>query len=100
KIKTRECILEFSPELAKANFEKLVPSASERDHIIKNEEDLKDNEVPFGVLSIPELTANSSQQVWETIIELNYEKTIEKVIIEQIEDLKPEILLFLNHTHK
>ncbi len=100
KIRTRECILEFSPERAKVNFEELVPNHSERRRLIEGEEELREEEVPFGVLSIPHLSKNYTEQEWETIIDLRYDQSSKKAIQDQIEDLKPETLLFLKRTRK
>ncbi|KGO88993.1 DUF3883 domain-containing protein [Flavobacterium suncheonense] len=98
KIKTRECILEFSSSIAKKEFEKLIPDVTIRQQIIDNEKDLSNGDVPFAVLAIPDFKENTEVQDWETIIELKYKKSEENKILEQLEKITPEVLLFLNHT--
>ena len=98
KIKTKVCILEFSKEIAKNEFERLVPDFYIRQQIIENEKDLPNGEIPFAILAIPDFKENTGSQDWETIIELKYKKEFENNILEQLEAIKPEVLLFLNHT--
>lgn len=100
KIKTKQCFLEFSPNRAHTLFYDLIKDTVEQQEMINNEEELQENEVPFGILSVPKLILNDENQVWETIIELTYNKEFEKDILKQLEDLKPEILLFINNTRE
>ncbi|MET3539184.1 sacsin N-terminal ATP-binding-like domain-containing protein [Chryseobacterium limigenitum] len=98
KIKTKECVLEFSKEIASKQFEYLIPDHNVRQQIIDNETDLPEGNVPFAVLAIPYFIENTETQDWETIIELKYKKEEEEKIIEQLKTITPEVLLFLNHT--
>jgi hypothetical protein len=98
KIKTKEYVLEFSKEIAKREFEYLIPDYATRQHIIENEKDLPNGDVPFAVLSIPDFKENTVPQDWETIVELKYKKDEEGKILEQLKTITPEVLLFLNHT--
>jgi len=98
KIKTRNFILEFSPEIAKREFELLISDSENRQKLIKNEKELQKGEVPFAILAIPDFKENMGHQDWETIIELKYTKKSELAILEQIQSVTPEVLLFLNHT--
>ncbi|WP_367769064.1 DUF3883 domain-containing protein [Flavobacterium sp. WC2421] len=98
KIKTKECVLEFSKEIARKQFEQLIPDSNARKQIIENEKDLPIGDVPFAVLAIPDFKENIETQVWETIVELKYKKDEEGKILEQLKTITPEVLLFLNHT--
>lgn len=98
KIKTKECILEFSKEIARKQFEQLIPDSTTRQQIIENEKDLPKGDVPFAVLAIPDFKKNTEFQDWETIVELKYKKEEVGKILEQLKTITPEVLLFLNHT--
>lgn len=98
KVKTQDFILEFSPEIAKREFEKIILSTEEQQQIISNEKDLSQGEIPFAILAIPEFTRNTIEQEFTTIIELNYKEKEEQHILKQLETITPEVLLFLNHT--
>ncbi|MFZ4522752.1 MAG: sacsin N-terminal ATP-binding-like domain-containing protein [Bacteroidales bacterium] len=100
KVKTKNVVLEFSPDIAKREFEKLVTDIDERQKLIDNEENLGEGEVPFAILSIPDFYENKEEQEWETIIEVKYNKQSEPYILKQIELITPEVLLFLNHITK
>ncbi len=97
EIITKEIILKFSPLIAKKNFEKIVIDKNLRDKLIDQEKPLQDL-VPFSVLAIPELTPNTIEKfAWQTSIVLNYKEVAKKDIINQLEALKSEILIFLNN---
>lgn len=98
KIKTKECVLEFSKEIARGEFEKLIPNSTIRQQIIENEKDLPKGDLPIAVLAIPDFKENTEPQNWETIVELKYKKSEEEKILEQLKTITPEVLLFLNHT--
>ncbi len=98
KIKTPNGILEFSPDIAKREFERLIPDEGKRKEIIANEKDLPKGEIPFAILAIPDFTKKNETQEWQTIIKLAYKKVAEKDILEQLKAITPEVLLFLNHT--
>lgn len=98
KIKTKACVLEFSKEIAKREFEKLIPDSAIRQQIIENEKDLPKGDLPIAVLAIPDFKENTEPQNWETIVELKYKKSEESKILEQLKSITPEVLLFLNHT--
>ena len=96
EIITKEIILKFSPFIAQEKFEKIVTDKNLRDKLIDQEKPLQDF-VPFAVLAIPELTHNNIENFgWQTSIVLNYKEGAKKDIINQLEALKPEILIFLN----
>jgi hypothetical protein len=99
-IKTKGTTLIFSPKIAKYWFEKVVQDASSRNRLIANEKDLTSGTVPFAVLAIPKVEENDSANQWTTIIEVEYkdDPEIERHIKKQLGEIRPEILLFLNHT--
>jgi hypothetical protein len=98
KIKTTTCVLEFSKEIARGEFEKLIPDSAIRQQIIENEKDLPKGDLPIAVLAIPDFKENTEPQNWETIVELKYKKSEEEKILEQLKTITSEVLLFLNHT--
>lgn len=100
KIKTQDFILEFSPVIARREFEKIIKSSEEREEIIRNEKDLPEGEIPFAILAIPDFKKNTKNQDFITIVELNYKESEERSILEQLETITPEVLLFLNHIHE
>lgn len=100
KVKTQDLILEFSPEIAKGEFEKIIKSSADREKIINNEKDLAEGEIPFAILAIPDFKKNTILQDFVTIIELNYKESEEFNILEQLDTISPQVLLFLNHTRE
>ena len=100
KVKTQDFILEFSPEIAKREFEKIIKSSADREKIITNEKDLAVGEIPFAILAIPDFKMNTENQDFITIVELNYKESEERSILEQLKTITPEVLLFLNHIHE
>jgi hypothetical protein len=98
KIRTKEEVVVFSEQIAKEEFEKLSESAQDK-LIVENQDRLSENEVPFAILAIPRVYINQESSNFETTIELTYKKEEEVNIIEQLNFLAPEILLFLNHTN-
>ncbi|MHB0756252.1 sacsin N-terminal ATP-binding-like domain-containing protein [Polaribacter sp. M15] len=97
KIITQKEVVVFSEKIAKEEFEKLSKSSQDK-LILENKDRLSENEVPFAILAIPRVYINEETSNFETTIELNYKKEEEFNIIEQLNFLAPEILLFLNHT--
>ena len=97
KIRTREEVVVFSEKIAKEEFKKLT-KADQNKLILENQDRLGENEVPFAILAIPRVYINEETSDFETTIELIYKKEEELNIIEQLNFLAPEILLFLNHT--
>jgi hypothetical protein len=102
KIRTKEEVVIFSEKIAKEEFNKL-PIDSQKELITNNQDRLRDNEVPFAILSIPRVYTNKRDSLFETTIELTYKEEVDgEKIIEKIEEqlglLAPEILLFLNYT--
>ena len=99
EIITKEVILKFSPLIAKKYFEEIVVDSELRKKLIEQEE-IQDF-VPFAVLAIPEIAPNTNEQFkWETSIRLNYKTQAYVDIENQLEALKPEILLFLNNIRR
>lgn len=94
---TKDIELKFSPQIAWNEFHSIVKDPTTRDRLLK-ERDIEEGIAPFPVLGIPELFQNSLKEFkWATSIKVIYNRRFEKDIKEQIDDLRPEILLFLNH---
>ena len=90
-------ILKFSPEIAKKEFETIITDSVVKQKLIQ-EREIEPGTVPFPVLGIPDISPNhGSGSKWVTTISLKYHKRFETGIKEQIADIRPEILLFLNN---
>ena len=98
-IKTKNTTLVFSPEIARIMFEKIIPDETVRQTLIDKEKDLQAGEVPFAVLAMPQVYTNNDENLWTTVIEVEYKNDIriENSIKKQLEEIKPETLLFLNN---
>jgi len=95
KIIDKETTVTFSKEIARAQFKKLF-SANKR-QVILNEFELDEHTVPLPFLAIPKISKSSKKVSLTTTIEIKYKEEFYDDIIEQVEELQPEILLFLNH---
>lgn len=96
-IKTNNCIVEFSKEIAKQEFGLAVKTQSEKESLLA-ERGLTENTIPFPTLAIPKIDLDESPEpAWTTVIEIYYKKQFENNIQLQLEDCKEEILLFLNN---
>ncbi len=90
------CKIVFSEEIAARVFhEKLKLSGSDKLQL-QLDCDLNEEGIPFPVLGIPEVTLHDNAN-WATTIELEYKKDYEDKISNQIDELKEEIILFLNN---
>ncbi len=100
------CVVSFSPEFAKQKFEKLYSIADQKSII--EEFYYADGVTPFPVFALPDISKSKEEQS-QTIIEINYYKVLDatsgldaddldvgKAILDQINDLRKEVLLFLN----
>lgn len=97
QIITRDLILKFSPEIAKDEFDEIVTDPELRDRLFK-EKRKEHGLVPFPVLGIPRVLVNEEPDYqWLTTIRVKYKPGFEKDIKDQLNDIRPEILLFLNH---
>lgn len=96
-IKTNNCTVEFSKEIAKKEFDLAVKTQSEKESLLA-ELGLTENTIPFPTLAIPKIDLDETpESSWTTIIEIYYKKEFEINIQLQLEDCKEEILLFLNN---
>lgn len=92
------CVVTFSAEQAKNKFLELYPIEKNRNDILK-EFEYPDDAIPFPIFSIPNVQKAKVEQELTTI-EITYYKDVEKDILNQIETLRKEVLLFLNHIEK
>jgi len=96
-IRTNGCVVEFSPEIAKTEFELAVKTGAAKTNLLA-ERGLAEKTIPFPILAIPKIDIDeSSHNVWTTIIEIYYKKEFESSIEAQLADCREEILLFLNN---
>jgi len=89
--------IEFSNEIVKKVFDGLF-SLEER-IAIRKEQNLPESIYPIPFLSIPKVS-DKVNKGWITSIKINYKPKYEDDIKKQIDDLKNEILLFLNHIER
>jgi hypothetical protein len=84
----------FSKELAKLRFDELY-TAEEQVKLLK-EFKYKSSVVPFPIFATPSVD-KADTNPGETIIDIQYLLKEQEDIIDQIDALHPEVLLFLNH---
>ncbi len=89
--------LNFSQAIVKNYYEELT-KPEEREEI-QQERNLSDNAVPMAILAIPKME-RATHQDWKTIISIQYKDNFLTDIEKQIEQIKAEVLLFLNHLEK
>ncbi|RPD44010.1 DUF3883 domain-containing protein [Paracnuella aquatica] len=95
EIITRWASFLFSKTQASDFFDELVKE--EKKVVMKADSRVRRGEAPFPMLALPFVDVSKKQEgAWETTIRLKYEKKVEGSILKQMEDLRPEILLFLN----
>ena len=98
KIYTSYCILTFSKQIAKDFFEDKVPDEATRNKIIRDKwGDNTGDIVPVPILSVPIVEPFASKYGGQVTFEIAYEDDKEQDIINRINDLNENILLFLNH---
>lgn len=91
-----DCKIMFSEQIASKVFhEKLKLSDSDKRQL-QLDCDLNQDGIPFPVLGIPEVALHQNAD-WATTIRLDYKKAYEDKISNQIDEIKEEILLFLNN---
>ncbi len=100
RIYTKDYVMEFSPAIATREFYQLIPDSQERLRMIEEREDLMPGTSPFAVLSYMDYWENEDSQIWETIVELQYNSEALTDILEQLHAITPEVLLFLNYTQR
>jgi len=92
-INSRGLDITFSREIVDKVYDEVFTN-EEHKQIIK-ERNLPVSIKPIPFLSIPSVTAYQDDD-WTTVITIKYKSTFENDIKEQMDSLKPEILLFLN----
>ncbi|CCK76627.1 conserved hypothetical protein [Oleispira antarctica RB-8] len=96
-INSHDCKIHFSKSIIKEYFEKIVSSQNEREALIHKDKDkLSRDEVPMAVLSMPKIEEDPDHE-YTTTITIEYNKTVEGDIKEQLSALNTKLLVFLNH---
>lgn len=90
------CKIMFSEQIAAEIFHKKLELSDSDKRLLQMECDLNQDGIPFPVLGIPEVTSHENSD-WETTIQVEYKKSYEEKISDQISDIREEILLFLNN---
>lgn len=106
-ISSAGCIVSFSPEHARNKFFELYPLEIERNKILEEYSYAKGT-IPFPIFALPEVHRAELPET-QTIVEIEYYKFIrdneddeelqldvEEAILKQINELRKEVLLFLN----
>jgi hypothetical protein len=97
-IESSNCSVIFSNEQAKLKYYELYPSEEVRKSILV-EFDYNEGIIPFPVFALPSIIKSDSDSEL-TKIEIDYNDSVEKDILNQIQTLRKEVLLFLNHIEK
>ncbi len=97
-IKSNNVIIKFSPEIARAEFEKLYDST--KHNSILTERDWDKSVIPMSILSIPQAEELIETSVYKTEILIKYKKDILGSIEEQLAEIDEKTLLFLNSVKK
>lgn len=100
RILTNGCAISFSEAIAKDVFENDLELSVQDIQDIRAAHDLSATAIPFPVLAIPRVEAGPAEQEWTTIIEISCKKEFEDRIDSQLDEIRAEILLFLNHIRK
>ncbi len=94
-IHSNDIKLSFSQELTRKYYKELIPTKEQRQKI-KQENNLSQDEIPMAILAIPKIEEKIIRE-WTTCISIYYKEIFLTDIKKQIEPLKAEVLLFLNH---
>lgn len=93
-ILTNNIKLNFSQRSAEKIYKELVKKQKRKE--IQKEKNLSENEIPMAILAIPEIEQDNNDD-WTTTVTIKYKENFLDDIKNQIETIKPEVLLFLNH---
>ncbi|MGZ2371712.1 sacsin N-terminal ATP-binding-like domain-containing protein [Ancylomarina sp. YFZ004] len=97
-VESKGISLSFSKENASNNFENIHNGKSMQ---ILDEFDLASHAIPFPFFGVPEIKEISNQSNSEfTKISIDYHSHLEKDILDQLIELREEVLLFLPHIFK
>ncbi|MCL7762662.1 DUF3883 domain-containing protein [Polaribacter sp. Z014] len=91
--------LKYAPHFIENAFKSLYPSKEERMALLK-ERGLVENVTPLPLLSYPDITEKEIRNGYTTTIEIFYKEGFYKNIVEQVESITEETLLFLNKVKK
>lgn len=86
--------IEFSRDIVDRIYDELFTESEQKQ--IREDRNLSSNIKPIPFLAIPKIQGNK-QQDWTTSIKVTYKKAYLEDIKKQLDELKNEILLFLNH---
>ncbi len=97
---TQNVVLKFSPKIAQQQYYNICKVNSKLQQKVENDDNLVNGETPFAVLAIPEIKLNSDEAEWETQIKFTYKPEELVNILNQLEAIKDETILFLKHTQQ
>jgi len=96
-INTRNINISFSKKIAEAFFDEICDEQTQKKII--NQRNLPKNVKPIAFLAVPDISEKNIHD-WTTVITIDYKDIFFNDIMKQIENIKDEILLFVNHIDK
>jgi hypothetical protein len=96
-INSNGCIISFSEIIAKDVFDNQLNLSEKNKKQLRIERNLSEQTVPFPILAIPAISENGTSSNWTTSIEITYRQEFEEDIEKQLDEIREEILLFLNN---
>jgi len=98
QIHSNDILLTFSDDIREKGYNKLF-SPEER-AIIEREYSIKKGITPVPILAIPRIQEVENSSEFTTTISIKYKEEFLSDIHDQVEQLRPEILLFLHHIER
>jgi len=96
-IKSQNVEVVFSKEIVSKLYDEICNEETQKK--IAEDRNLSSDVKPIAFLSVPEIRENI-QNEWATIIEIKFLRQYTQDIINQIENISDEILLFVNHINR
>ncbi len=97
-IYSNDISVHYSEEIRRKEFDKLFSPEQQKE--IRKTANVKNTVVPMPFSAIPKVTKWNNNSEYTTVIKLKYREGFLDDIIEQVEDLDPELLLFLKNVTK
>lgn len=98
QIHSNDILLNFSHTICRNEFEQMFDA--ERREKITEEYSLRKNTIPLSMLAIPEIKEERNSSNYTTEVKVRYKEEFLNDIHKQVEQLRPEILLFLHHIER
>ena len=99
-IYSNDSCITFSEEIARKNLDEIDVDSKQEIIRLKTKDHYHDEVVAFPILGIPEIENKKNDTGWITQIKISYRKEFEQAILEQLNSINDEVLLFLNSIKK